>query len=80
MKLLGTIITLFCVLFIFSCTKKTTNMACFDADLKEVMEDSNCIGVSQGVCGCDGNTYVNECAANKAGYIIIDTVPCSQRR
>lgn len=80
MKLFLTILTVFTALTIFSCTKKSVNTACFDADLKEVMEDSNCVGIAHGVCGCDGNTYVNECAANKAGYEIIDTVPCAQRR
>lgn len=79
MKLFVSIVAVTAAFFIFSCTKKTVNTACYDAELKEMMKDSNCVGVAHGVCGCDGITYTNECEALKAGYEIIDTIPCGQR-
>ena len=37
-----------------------------------------CADIYSPVCGCDGQTYPNWCEAARAGYGILDTVPCEE--
>jgi len=58
------------VVFIFSimsCNKVTN---CYDEDLYQQHKDDICSTDCPGVTGCDGETYCNECEANKNGISV----------
>lgn len=42
-------------------------------------EPSECGGFGEGVCGCDGQTWSDPCAASRAGVRVAAFVPCGQR-
>lgn len=40
---------------------------------------SDCGGFGDGVCGCDGQTYLDPCAATRAGARVAAMAPCGRR-
>ena len=48
---------------------------CFDAQLKE-NHSGVCTEDCPGICGCDGNTYCNECIANSQGIALVSEKAC----
>ena len=55
-------------------------MACRDQDCYDAEMEANHPGICTqdcpGVCGCDGETYCNECIANSQGIAIVSNSPC----
>jgi len=66
MKKIALIFTLLLAMTWIACDDETTD--CYDA----VMEQNHpgiCMQDCPGVCGCDGETYCNECIANSVGKL-----------
>jgi hypothetical protein len=55
--------SIFAALNFSSCTKG----GCYDKELKEQFENTQCPQDCPGVIGCDGKTYCNDCTANQQG-------------
>ena len=55
-------------------------MACRDQDCYDAEMEANHPGICTqdcpGVCGCDGETYCNECIANSQGIAIVSNSHC----
>jgi hypothetical protein len=60
-------------LFFTSCGD-LQNVSCYDPSL---VHNGACPEDCPGVCGCDGNTYCNECEANRVGIEVIDDRVCN---
>lgn len=52
----------------FSCKKEDTG--CFNQEMYDKYKDAICTHDCPGVIGCDGNTYCNECEANRNGIAV----------
>ena len=59
-------------LTLISCSKDED---CFDPALM-AGHSGICTTDCPGVCGCDGETYCNECVANSMGIRIVGNSPC----
>lgn len=55
------------------CEEEPTS--CYDAQM-EKEHSGICLQDCPGVCGCDGNTYCNECIANSKGIRVVADEPC----
>ncbi len=49
---------------------------CYDAEMEQ-NHPGVCTQDCPGVCGCDGQTYCNECIANSVGISVVSFSPCS---
>lgn len=65
---------MFCLLFTF--VMACNNDDCYDAEL-EKNHPGICVQDCPQVCGCDGQTYCNECIANSRGIRIDHSGPCN---
>ncbi len=74
MKKIVLIFTLLLALTWIACDDKTTN--CYDAEMEQ-NHPGICPQDCPGVCGCDGETYCNECIANSSGIAVESYSPCS---
>lgn len=54
--------------------KPNTLTGCIDSS--KVRKDAVCVDTYQPVCGCDGQTYTNECVAANAGVTSWDNGAC----
>lgn len=73
MKQLTIILTIIATMTLFGC-KKTDD--CYDKQMEQ--EHSGiCQQDCPGVCGCDGQTYCNECIANSKGITVVSNGPCN---
>ena len=72
MKQLFLCLALLITLGLLACKKKH---ACYDATM-EANHPGICVQDCPGVCGCDGQTYCNECIANSQGIAIVANTPC----
>ncbi len=70
----GCAATEFCVLPVGSCDSPSTTGICTFNDSNNV----SCLTVVDPVCGCDGNTYGNDCEALLASVNIDHTGECTQ--
>ena len=50
---------------------------CFDEELYLQHYQDTCNGTCPGICGCDNETYCNECEANKRGIEMKEEKACS---
>lgn len=66
------LMTIFATLTILSCKKLSD---CYDSQM-EKNHSGICPQDCPGVCGCDGNTYCNECMANSKGITVVSNGPC----
>lgn len=57
--------TFFIIASTAACNSDDDGINCIDGSL--IDQDVMCIQVFDPVCGCDANTYSNECEARKAG-------------
>ena len=53
-----------------SLTFSGCNKDCYNPSLEAEYANKVCTTDCPGVVGCDGNTYCNECEANKAGVAV----------
>ena len=58
---------IFLTFFVTSCAKDSDDINCVDQDLINQNIDTACLEVYEPVCGCNIQTYSNECYARKAG-------------
>jgi len=56
-----------------ACNNGGTN--CYDAEMEQ-NHSGVCTQDCPGVCGCDGETYCNECIANSVGISVVSHSPC----
>ncbi len=52
------------------------NKNCPDPELLEEHKDDMCITIYAPVCGCDGQTYGNECEARRNGIRVVRVGEC----
>ncbi len=57
-----------------SCNAEEEQHPCYNASLIDASRV--CPSDCPGICGCDGNTYCNECEANQNGYSTTVPPPC----
>ena len=50
-----------------SCKKTSTANACYDEELFQKSKNLSCIQSCDGIIGCDGKKYCNDCEAAKVG-------------
>ncbi len=66
------IIAVVTILAIYSCNKHDD---CYNAQMAR-NHSGGCTTDCPGICGCDGNTYCNECEANRVGISKVSDGPC----
>ena len=59
------------------CAKDSDDISCIDQDLINQNIDTICLEVYEPVCGCNNETYSNECYARKAGVTSIVDGECN---
>jgi len=57
-------------LFLMAAAATGCNKDCYNPNLEAEYANKVCTADCPGVVGCDGNTYCNECEANKAGVAV----------
>ncbi|MCL4815012.1 MAG: hypothetical protein HND27_10250 [Bacteroidetes bacterium] len=72
MKHLLLSLSIFSLLTLLACNKDSN---CYDRKMKE-NHSGICSQDCPGVCGCNGQTYCNECIANSNGIKVIKKEPC----
>jgi len=73
MKRIIFIFTLLLAMTWIACDDETTD--CYDAEMEQ-NHSGICTQDCPGVCGCDGETYCNECIANSKGISVVSSSPC----
>ncbi len=66
------ICSFFALVIATSCGKKS----CHDQAMEDAHATALCTQDCPEVCGCDGNTYCNECIANSQGIKVVSQGPC----
>jgi len=68
-------------LLIYSCTQEEGVARCTDRSVGNQFNDSICNNDCRfPVCGCDNQTYCNECLAGKQNVAVNYYFPCGQDR
>lgn len=67
------LMTIFASIAISSCQKTDK---CYDRKM-EKNHSGGCLQDCPLVCGCDRNTYCNECIANSKGIKVLSNGPCN---
>lgn len=65
-------LSIFSLLTFTACEKKQN---CYDREMEE-NHSGICPHDCPGVCGCDNQTYCNECDANSKGIRVVKNKPC----
>ncbi len=73
MKKIILIFTLLLTMTWIACDNEETD--CYDAEMEQ-NHPGICTQDCPGVCGCDGETYCNECIANSMGISVVSDSPC----
>jgi len=73
MKKIILISTLLFAMTWIACDDEGSN--CYDAEMEQ-NHPGICTQDCPGVCGCDGETYCNECIANSVGISVVSYSPC----
>ncbi len=60
---------IFLTIFFTNCGKDNDDINCVDEDLISQNIETICAEVYEPVCGCNNETYSNECYARKAGIV-----------
>ena len=60
---------IFLTFFVTSCAKDSDDINCVDEDLISQNIGTICVEVYEPICGCNNETYSNECYARKAGIV-----------
>ena len=69
------IFTLLLAMTWIACDDETID--CYDAEMEQ-NHLGICLQDCPGVCGCDGNTYCNECIANSFGISVVSDGACGE--
>lgn len=62
--------------FFISCKEDVVDESCFNQELYDMLDSTDCEFLNQPVCACNNVTYLNPCLALKAGYEVVDSLPC----
>tara|TARA_B100000524_G_scaffold347777_1_gene250492 strand:+ start:1995 stop:2285 length:291 start_codon:yes stop_codon:yes gene_type:complete len=68
---------IFLTFFVISCAKDSDDINCVDEDLILQNIGTICVEVYEPVCGCNNETYSNECYARKAGIVSFADGECN---
>ncbi|MGC6480325.1 MAG: Kazal-type serine protease inhibitor family protein [Flavobacteriaceae bacterium] len=66
---------LFFIVFLSACQPQDDNSACIDENA--IDEQAICYEIYQPVCGCDEQTYSNDCYARAAGVRTFTSGSCN---
>ena len=68
----------FLTIFFTHCGKDSDDVRCIDQDLINQNINTACLEVYEPVCGCNIQTYSNECYARKAGVTVFEVGKCNK--
>ena len=68
---------IFLTIFFTNCGNDNDDINCVDEDLISQNIETVCAEVYEPVCGCNNETYSNECYARKAGIVSILDGECN---
>ena len=67
----------FLTIFFTHCGKDSDDVSCIDQDLINQNINTACLELYEPVCGCNIQTYSNECYARKAGVTAFVVGECN---